>query len=178
MSWRWPRGKLDPKAWLYKNSHCPREWEEPSSSSNPQSDITSEEHIKILLRFLSKPITTTIASLLFSCEYAWYVFEQTDTISICISRGRQKFRITPFHLQPAGLNVDLLTYFVLVDYSRNSVQCTQVHHYSVVTFRRVFWTAIFDWPRKVVSCYIWVSGSVLGKTRTWGLSFGRRLDLV
>jgi hypothetical protein len=31
----------------------PRQWNEPSPRSNPQSDITSEEHLKILLRILS-----------------------------------------------------------------------------------------------------------------------------
>jgi len=38
---------------IIKSSHCPRRWKQPSSSHNPQSDITSEEHLKILLRILS-----------------------------------------------------------------------------------------------------------------------------
>jgi len=37
-----------------KYSGRPRRLKEPSSSSNPQSDITSEEHLKILLRILPK----------------------------------------------------------------------------------------------------------------------------
>jgi len=38
---------------IIQGSHCPWQCEEPSCSSNPQSDITSEEHLTILLRFLS-----------------------------------------------------------------------------------------------------------------------------
>jgi len=65
-----------------------QQWEEPSSSSNPQSDITSEEHHKILLRFLSTN-TFKISSLSRLCEYPLYDFEHTDTISIHTSRGHQ-----------------------------------------------------------------------------------------
>ena len=53
----------------------PRQWEEPSSSSNPQSDITSEEHLKILLRFLHKNFT--ISSLLPISEFILYVYIET-----------------------------------------------------------------------------------------------------
>jgi hypothetical protein len=42
-----------PEEPIIKSSHRPRRWEEPSSSSNAHSDITSEEHLKILLRILS-----------------------------------------------------------------------------------------------------------------------------
>jgi len=56
VSWQWPEGKVDLTAQLYKISQCPQQWEEPSSSSNPQSDITSQEHLTILLRILSKNI--------------------------------------------------------------------------------------------------------------------------
>jgi hypothetical protein len=38
---------------IIKSSHRPRRWKEPSSSSIPLSDITSKEHLKILLRNLS-----------------------------------------------------------------------------------------------------------------------------
>ena len=45
--------KLEPAKDYKELALSPRQGEEPSSSSNPQSDITSEEHLKILLRFLS-----------------------------------------------------------------------------------------------------------------------------
>jgi hypothetical protein len=45
---------------------------EPSSSSNPQSDITSEEHLKILLRILSTHFTIT--SLLLRRDFQIYVY--------------------------------------------------------------------------------------------------------
>ena len=48
--------------------------EEPSSSSNPQSDITSEEHLKILLRILSYKTNFKITSLLPTSEYQIYVY--------------------------------------------------------------------------------------------------------
>ena len=71
VSWRWSKGKLDQTASLYKNSHCPRQWEEPSACSNPLSDITSEEHLKILLRILYTNFKIT--SLIHLWEYTIYV---------------------------------------------------------------------------------------------------------
>jgi len=46
--------KLEPTKDYKRLALSPRQWEEPSSSRNPQSDISSEEHLKILLRFQSK----------------------------------------------------------------------------------------------------------------------------
>jgi len=45
-NWRqvWPAESI------IKSLHRPRRWEEPSSSCNPQPDITSQKHLKILLR--------------------------------------------------------------------------------------------------------------------------------
>jgi len=49
--------KIQRQAWpqnpIIKSLHCLRRWKDPRSSSNPQSDITSEEHFKRLLRILS-----------------------------------------------------------------------------------------------------------------------------
>jgi hypothetical protein len=50
--------------------------EEPSSSSNPQSDITSKEHLKIFLRILSYK-NFTITSLLPISEFQIYVYLET-----------------------------------------------------------------------------------------------------
>jgi hypothetical protein len=59
-----------------KYSGRPRRLKEPSSSSNPQSDITSEEHLKILLRILPKT-TFTITSLLHTSEFQMYIYLET-----------------------------------------------------------------------------------------------------
>ena len=90
-----------PEAPIIKSSHCLRRWREPSSSSNPQSDITSEEHLKILLRILS---TTSSRWLLYSifvntpCMCSWkptasqyahqcHVGTIGDAILFCNERG-------------------------------------------------------------------------------------------
>ena len=67
--------KLEPAKDYKRLALSPRQWEEPSSSSNPQSDITSEEHLKILLRFLHKNFT--ISSLLPTSEFILYVYIET-----------------------------------------------------------------------------------------------------
>ena len=60
-------------ATIIKSSHRPRRWKEPSSSSNPQSDITSEEHLQILLGILSIPLQLRLYSRFITtpCMCSW-----------------------------------------------------------------------------------------------------------
>jgi hypothetical protein len=70
-----------------KYSGRPRRLKESSSSSNPQSDITSEEHLKILLRILPKQLFK-ITSLIHLSEFQIYVYLETieETYSPRLSR--------------------------------------------------------------------------------------------
>jgi hypothetical protein len=86
--------------------------EKPSSSSNPQSDITSEEHLKILLRILSTKIFT-ITSLFSLREYALHVWEFLDPISVRTPTARRNYRRRHFILQRAGFNPHLPAPFIL-----------------------------------------------------------------
>ena len=87
---------------IIKSSHRPQRWKEPSSSSNPQSDITSEEHLKILLRILSTK-SLIITSLFHQCEYSVYVFVQIDTISIRTQSGRRNYRRSKYNSSESGI---------------------------------------------------------------------------
>jgi len=49
---RWRSGQNRASERLYNTHHVPDDGQEPSSSRNPQSDITSEEHLKIVSRIL------------------------------------------------------------------------------------------------------------------------------
>jgi len=95
-SWR----QAWPEATIIKSSHCPRRGKEPSSSSNPQSDITSEEHLKILLRILSIPLQLSLYSRFVNtpCMCSWkptasqYAHQRLvgtigDTILYCKEQG-------------------------------------------------------------------------------------------
>jgi len=53
VSWRQNWRQAWPEEPIMKSSHCPRQCNEPSSSSNPQLDITSKEHLKIVSTILS-----------------------------------------------------------------------------------------------------------------------------
>jgi len=76
-TWR----QASPEGMSIKYSHCPRQWKEPSSSRNPQSDITSEEHLIILLKILSTNYFK-ITSLFHLGEYTVYLFKETHSVSI------------------------------------------------------------------------------------------------
>ena len=69
-SWRqvWPEDQT------IKTSHCPRQWKEQSTSSNPQSDMTSEEHLKILLRIRSSihELLLYVLSVNMHCMSSWW----------------------------------------------------------------------------------------------------------
>ena len=141
-----------PEAPIIKSSHRPRRWKEPSSSSNPQSDITSEEHLKILLRILSTK-TFTIASLNHLREYALYVFVETNCFSIRTPTSRRNYRRRHYILQRAGFNPHLPASLILSNYQQHRVQRTQVHHYRTVALRRVVRRATLDRRGRVVSSY-------------------------
>ena len=141
-----------PEAPIIKSSRRPRRWKEPSSSSNPQSDITSEEHLKILLRILSTK-TFTITSSNHLREYALYVFVETNCFSIRTPTSRRNYRRRNFILQRAGFNPHLPSPFVLCDYQGYRVRGAQVHHYRTVALQRVVWRTTLDGQRRVVSSY-------------------------
>jgi hypothetical protein len=124
----------------------------PSSSSNPQSDITSEEHLKILLRILSTK-TIIIASIFHLREYALYEWERIDFISVRTPTARRNYRRGDIIPQHAGFNPHLSAPFVLSDYQRYRIRGAQVHHYRVVTLRRVARRATLDRRGRVVSSY-------------------------
>jgi hypothetical protein len=138
-----------PEELIIKSSHRPRRWKEPSSSSNPQSDITSEEHLKILLRIVS----TTITSLFSLREYALHEWEQIDYFSIRTSTTCRNYRRSHIVLQRAGFNPHLPAPTVVSDYKRYRVRGAQVHHYRTVTLRRVARQATLDGRGRVVSSY-------------------------
>ena len=141
-----------PEVPIIKSSRCPRRWKEQSSSSNPQSDITSEEHLKILFRILSTK-TFPITSLNHLHEYALYVFVETNCLSICTPTTRQNYRRPNFILQRAGFNPHLPTPFVLSDYQRYRVRGAQVHHYRTIALRRVVQRMTLDGRGRLVSSY-------------------------
>jgi len=148
--------EIQRQAWpeepIIKSSHRPRQWKEPSSCSNPQSDITSEEHLKISLRILST-LLSKITSLIHLSEYTLYVFVETHMFSVRTSTGRRNFRRSYYVLQRAGLNPHLPHTFAISDYRRLQIRHAQVHHYRCLTFRRVVWRATLDWRGRVVSSY-------------------------
>jgi len=148
----------------YNNLTLFWQWEEPCSSSNPQSDITSEEHLKISLRFLSTN-TFKISCIFHLREYALNVFKQPDAISTCTSRGHQNFRRYCVLLKRAGYNRHVPAHIILVLYPRWSVRSALVPHCRVVTLRKLFWRGTVDRRSRVVSSSVWVSDWVLGKTR-------------
>jgi len=92
-----------PEAPIIKSSRRPRRWKEPSSSNKPQSDITSEEHLKILLKILSTK-TFTITSLNHLREFALYVFVETNCFWIRTPMSRRNYRRRNLILQRAGFN--------------------------------------------------------------------------
>jgi len=136
---------------IIKSSHCPRQWKESSSSSNPQSDITSEEHLKILLRILS---TFKITSLFSLREFALYEFVETNTFSVRTTEGRRTFQRSHTVLQRAGFNPHLPRAFILSDYRRFRIWSAQVHHYRCITLRRAVRRATLDRRGRVGSSYI------------------------
>ena len=150
VSWRKSKGKLDLRIWLYKNSHFPQQWKEPSSSSNPQSDSTSEEHLKILLRILSTK-SLNITSLFHLREYCIYVFHQTETVSIRTQSGRRNYRQSNTILQRAASNPHLLHALSLCRYTQYQIRHALVHYYQVVTLRRIFWRTTVDRRGELVS---------------------------
>jgi len=150
--WQWLEGKLDLQARLYKDSHCPRQWEEQSSSSNPQSVITSEEHLEILLRILSTK-NFNITSLLHLREYSLYAFVQVDTVSLHTQTGCQNYWRSNTILQCSAFHPHLLSNFILRGYYRYSIWHLQVHHYRVVTLRRILRRATLDGRGVYVSSY-------------------------
>jgi len=150
VSWQWSEGKLDLRIRLYKNWYHPRQSKEPSTTSNPQSDITSREYFEILLRILS---TFTKASLNHLGEYALYVFEQVDTISGWTSTGHKNCRRSYYVIQWLGMNPHLPSSFEFSNYPRYQIWSSSVHQYRVVTPRGDFRRATLDWRRRVVCSY-------------------------
>jgi hypothetical protein len=76
----WTVAKLEPVNDDKELALSPRQWEEPSCSSNPQSDIPSEEHLKILLRFLPKHAFTILSlhlNSIFTIEIILEAIEET-----------------------------------------------------------------------------------------------------
>jgi hypothetical protein len=84
--------KLEPAKDYKRLALSPRQWEEPSSRAIHSQTITSEEHLKILLRFLPKT-TFKITSLLLTSDFVIYVYfedieETYRTRSSCPAVGR------------------------------------------------------------------------------------------
>jgi hypothetical protein len=106
------------------SSHRPRWWEEPSLSSNPQSDITREEHLKILFRTLSTLFKIT--SLYSLREYALYEFMETNTFSVRTPERHRNFWRSHSIQQHVGFNPHLPSTFILGRYRRGGYE---VHRY-------------------------------------------------
>jgi hypothetical protein len=140
-----------PEEPIIKHSHRPRPWEEPSSSSNPPSDITSEEHLTILWRYLSTyiqnyfPIFTTWICLI------WVRGDQH--ILTMHTRGSSQLRRFHYILQQAGFNPQLPCTFILGHYRRGWIRGAQLHNYWCIALRRVVRRVTLDRWWRVVSSY-------------------------
>jgi len=109
-----------PDAPIIQSSHHPRWWEQPSSSSNPQPDITSEEHLKTLSRILSTWVKNF--SRFHLSEFALYEFVETHTFSACTPEGRRNFQRTNLIPQWVGFDPPLPHTFILSHYGRDRIQ--------------------------------------------------------
>jgi hypothetical protein len=136
---------------IINSSHRPRWWEEPSSSSNPPSDISSEEHFNILVRILF-PIYK-ITSLLSLREYTLYEFVETNTFSLRTPEGRRNIRWSYCLVQRAVIYPHVLSTFILGHYRRGWICGAQVHHYWCISLWRVVWRVTLDRQGTVVSPY-------------------------
>lgn len=120
-----------------------RQWAEPCSSSYSQWEITHEAHRIILLRFLSS-MTFKITSSFHIREYALYVCEQIDTVSVPTSRGLQQYPRCYLELQRREFNPHVTESFRFCDYARYRTVGSQVHHYPVLAFGTVLRRASVD----------------------------------
>ena len=155
-----------PEKRIVTSSHCPRRWEQPCSSSNPQSDITSDKHFKILLRILSN--YSKITSLLHLREYALYEFVETNTFSIHTPEGRRNCRRSNLIVQQAWFIPHLPRSFILDHYWLGWIGGEPVHHFRSVVLQRVARRSTLDGRGRVVSSYSW---------RNKKLSLGRWRDM-
>jgi len=89
VSWQESKSKLHLRIQLYKNSHCPWQWEEPSTRSYPQSNITSGEHLAILLRFRCNYIQHYFHKSL-TCIFAFCVHLNWGNLDTHINRLSQR----------------------------------------------------------------------------------------
>jgi len=142
----WPEGPI------IKSSHRLWRWEELSSCTNPQSDIISEEHLKILLRIL--PIITKITALFHLHEYALYEFMQTNTFSVRTPEGGRNFRRSNPIIQWAGFSPHPPKGFIVGHNQWGWILGAEVHHCRCVALRRVVWRATLDGQGTVVSTYL------------------------
>lgn len=149
----------------YKKHTLSWEWGEPSSSINRQSDITSEVHFIILLRFVSTNFTITSINHL--RDYSLYASEEINSISLGTPEGGWKFQQSHYILPRADCNPHLSNPYILSSYRRGCIRRTEVHQYSVVNLRRIVRTATLQRTR--------MSGELLLSDRT--LSLGKDEDL-
>jgi len=144
--WAWPQAPI------IKSSHCPQRWKKPSSSSNPLSDITIQEHVKILLRILST-LQITLQFLL--REYALYEFVETNTFSVRTLEGCLNLPQSHYILQWAWFHQQLLSTFQLGHYQTGWIRGVQVYYYQCVALRRVVRRATLDRWGRLVRPYCW-----------------------
>ena len=138
----------------YKELTLFRQWEEPSSHCNPQTDITSEEHLQILLTF---PNTNYIKIISWTHlrAYALYVQEEFDTIGVHTQQDCRNIRQSRTVLTQAEFTPHLSTTFILPGQRVGAVGCTMVHSYRVVTLQRSFWWTTLERRGWVVLSYYW-----------------------
>jgi hypothetical protein len=124
-----------PEEPIIKSSHRPRRWKEPSSSSNPHSDIISEEHLKILLTILS------IQNYFFN-PHLWLGFRCLDiSIPKPSTHFRRLSRVSAicFRIGRARFNPHLRWGFRVLltrEYRRHGAEVSQHRR---TTIRGMFW---------------------------------------
>jgi len=88
---------------IITSSHRSWRWKESTSSINPQSDIPSEEHLKILFRILSIKIT----SLIHTRDWSIYAWTSVHTSWVRNTEECRGFRQFAFRIGGARLNPQL-----------------------------------------------------------------------
>jgi hypothetical protein len=132
--------------------HHHQRWDTASSSCNSQSDITSEEHLKTLLRFLSKT-HFKITSLFHLHEYTLYQLLGSNCISDSIQEGHRRFWWSCIIRQCVGCKPHIASIPGLGSLSEYWVQRALVLHDSAVALQRLSRQATFDGWDRVVSSY-------------------------
>jgi len=135
---------------MIKSSHCSRWWKEPGSNSNPLSDITSEEHLKISLRIESSKIT----SLIYTRDWSVYARTQVDTSRVRTAQECRGFRQFAFRIGQVQVNPHIHYGFSLLSTWEYRLPGAELSQHWRCTLRGNLKEVVFRW-RNVIFVYSW-----------------------